>query len=150
MRRIRRYRLKRKVKRVIIAVLIFLLMIVVSLISINVFGTSDYQEKMNKRLEEVGKIYYEETFYNRFENNAERNEYLKKFEDLGFKVNLTSIISSYKDSKERDKIVKKFTPKKDSDKCDFDNSFVTIYPKSPYSKSDYKIDVKMECGFSKK
>ena len=37
--------------------------------------------------------------------------------------------------------------KKTKEKCDFEKTYISIYPQKEYEKKDYKIEVKLICGF---
>ena len=45
--------------------------------------------------------------------------------------------------------VKSMVNSKTKAECDKKESTVTIYPEKPYGKSNYKIEVNLECGFKK-
>ena len=70
---------------------------------------------------------------------------LKKYEELGIKVNLDNL-SRY-NNKENEELVKTFVNNKNNEACNLQDTKVIIYPKSPYNKTDYTIEVQLVCGF---
>jgi uncharacterized membrane protein YhiD involved in acid resistance len=105
------------------------------------------EKKLNANLTTLGKQFYEEFYYPSQEKSQEDvKTFIKKFEKTGIKVNLENIAKVSKVDKE---LVDSMINKKTKKKCDTTESYVIIYPEKPYGKTNYKIEVNLECGFSK-
>lgn len=105
------------------------------------------EKKLNANLTTLGKQFYEEFYYPSQEKSQENvKDFVKKFEKTGIKVNLENIAKISKVDKE---LVDSMINKKTKKKCDAKNSYVIIYPEKPYGKTNYKIEVTLDCGFNK-
>lgn len=105
------------------------------------------EKKLNANLTKLGRQFYEEFYYpSQEKSQSDVKEFVKKFEKTGIKINLENIA---KISKVDKALVDSMVNKKTKEKCDAKNTTVTIYPEKPYGKSDYKIEVNLECGFKK-
>lgn len=105
------------------------------------------EESLNKSLTKMGEEFYTEFYYaeiSKDKTTTEISEFLSKFQDVGIKVNLDNL-SRYNDG-ENDKKVKEFKNEKGT-KCNTTSTRAIIYPKSPYGKNDYTIEVELDCGF---
>ena len=108
----------------------------------------DEKTKLTNELEKIGRNYYEEYYYVSAGNDKEENSkanYLKNFESVGLKINLENLLRYNNTLK--DKNTTKFVNSKTNKKCNYEKSMVTIYPKKPFGKKDYKISVYLDCGF---
>ena len=108
------------------------------------------KDRITKELETLGKKYYEDYYYVSSGNSEEENskeKYLKNFESVGLKINLENLLRYNNTLSKSDKVKVNFTNKDKNKKCDYEKSMVTIYPKEPYGKKDYKISVYVDCGF---
>lgn len=105
------------------------------------------ESELKNNLSTLGKQFYEEFYYPSQEKSQEDvKAFVKKFEKTGIKINLENIA---KISKVDKSLVDSMVNKKTKEKCDAKQSTVTIYPEKPYGKSNYKIEVNLECGFKK-
>lgn len=105
------------------------------------------EKKLNANLTKIGKQFYEEFYYpSQEKSQSDVKEFVKKFEKTGIMINLENIA---KISKVNKALVDSMVNKKTKEKCDAKNTTVTIYPEKPYGKSNYKIEVNLECGFKK-
>ncbi len=100
------------------------------------------QEELNMELEKLGKDFYE-NYYVESIPEADRETMLVKFENIGIKVNLENL-SRYSTDINLDEI---FVNAETDEKCNLEDSKVTIYPKAPYGKTDYTIENTLVCGF---
>ena len=141
-------RLKLNKKAVIIAVSCLVVLVVIILAVVLLRKDSQESELTNK-LKDMGSDFYEEFYYKQVgSNDEERANFLKKYTDLGIKVNLDNL-SRY-NGQDSEKILKEFVNKKTKDSCDKYTTQVIIYPQDPYKQDSYKIDVELECGFNEK
>ena len=105
------------------------------------------EKQLNANLTKLGRQFYEEFYYPSQEKSQEDvKAFVKKFEKTGIKINLENIA---KISKVDQDLVKGMINSKTKAECDKEKSTVTIYPEKPYGKSNYKIEVNLECGFKK-
>ena len=131
-------------KRILITGIIILFLIIIGTILAFTVGSSTAYTLENE-LREMGKDFYENFFYDEFNSSeSEREEFLAKYRTIGFKVNLSNLVRTNK--KVNEEKVKNFVNPKTNEKCDMENTKVTIYPKSPYGKSDYDMEVEIVCG----
>ena len=119
---------------------IAVIMIVVSIILIvasKLVESNNQEDKLKNKLYILGATYYENIYY----NNASTSEIEKYYYD-GMRVNLKKLIDGiyYDDPKE-------FINNKTGLKCDYLNSYVVIFPYSPYKKENYNVKVNLDCGF---
>ena len=110
-------------------------------------GCGNNEKELNGNLEKLGKSFYEDYYYpSQAKSQKDVKNFVKRFEKTGIKVNLANISKFSKIDK---KLVESMVNNKTKKKCDAEKSVVTIFPKKPYGKADYKIEVKLECGFEK-
>ena len=136
-----------KINKKLIAFVIIVVVFMLGLLIL--FGQGNKEKKLTGLLEEMGKDFYENYFYeglNRTED--EKVNYLKGMEQKGIKVNLENLERFNGEvNKER---IKEFVNPKTNQECNKKNTKITIYPKSSYGKTDYVIDTILDCGFDKK
>lgn len=127
-------------KTKIILLIVFIIISIALMIGSSLLGKGNKEDELNYRLESLGVVYYEEIYYDSID--GEKEEYLDILKDIGIKVDLgTLILNVYNEDPEF------FINEKENEKCDYDKSYVVIYPKEPYQKKDYEIEYQLECGF---
>lgn len=137
--------------RNMLPIIIIIVIIVVALIlAFTVFKVTkkSLKEELTTELKTMGEEFYKDFYYTEISKNkskSEVSEFLGKFSDIGVKVNLDNL-SRYDSNKNKEK-VKKFKNEK-GDACNQTTTQAIIYPKSPYGKSDYKVEVDLDCNFS--
>lgn len=135
-------------KMIIIPICILVVILLIVFVPKLFKQEASQEEKLTTTLEELGIDFYENFYYNQISSNdEERKEFLEKYKDIGIKINLDNL-SRFK-SEETEEISKKFVNKETKEECDKINSMVVIYPKEPYEKTSYSIDVILECGYEK-
>jgi len=105
------------------------------------------QEELTAHMETLGSSFYTEILYKQLEESrseAEKKEFLQKHEDTGISVSLDNLDRTA--SEENKTRIEDFKYK-DED-CDKDATKVLIYPQAPFGRDDYRVEVKLECGFS--
>lgn len=128
---------------------IILLVIIIGAIIIFFFGSifknnNRREEKiLTRNLEDIGREFYEQKYQPQMSE-----EVLKKFTDIGIKFNLSGLTRV--NLEENSKKVSSFKNTKTNKKCDGENSMVIIYPQEPFGQKDYRIEVRLDCGFNKK
>ena len=134
-------------KSVIIVVVIVIVAIVVGVIL--GLGKRGNEKELESSLNKMGKNFYENFYYKQVGSSSEeRSSLLSKFSTIGIKIDLDNL-SRYNDG-EFKKEINKFVNSKTGEKCNKTKTKVTIYPKSPYGKTDYTVKADLDCGFSKK
>lgn len=110
------------------------------------------QKKLERYMKQLGKVYYEEVYFESFSKDNERSEFLAKYTTLGIKTDLSNLVRAVA-SKEglpsSEEILAKFVNKKTGKECNRTNTKVFFYPQEPYGKTNYRIDVQVECGYEK-
>ena len=135
---------KKKLLIIIGAAVVVIAGIVVG--AILLFGGNN-EKKLTSNLTTLGKQFYEEFYYPSQEKSQEDvKAFVKKFEKTGIKVNLENIAKVGKVDQD---LVKGMVNNKSKKECDKTASYVVIKPKKPYGKTDYTIEVNLECGFKK-
>lgn len=121
------------------------LIIIIVLIFVILKCVNNPKAKTTKSVKEMGKAFYTEYYYKELSNGKSKKELsdiLSKFKDKGIKISINNL-SLYKSGIYKDRIE---SMRKDF-KCDGKNTKAIIYPKSPYGKNDYKIEIELQCKF---
>ena len=132
-----------------IKILVSLIIIVILVVTVTmIFLKRSNEEELNTSLKEMGKNFYENFYYEQIGSSSnERNALLSKFTTIGIKVDLENL-GRYNDG-EFSKEIKEFKNNKTGKNCNKTKTKVIIYPKTPYGKTDYKIETELGCGFKK-
>lgn len=104
------------------------------------------KNKIEKSITSMGEQFYTEYYYPQITKNKSKKEIkelLSKFEKNGIKINLKNL-AVFKGGKFKKEID---TFKNKDKECDKNSSKVIIRPAKPYGKNDYKIEIKLDCGF---
>lgn len=102
------------------------------------------RDEFSDQLNTMGKDIYEEYYYEITKvdkTEAETKDFLSKFNTIGLQFNLVEL-SKYKDEY-KDQIANFLNSNKS---CSREGTKVIIYPKEPYSKTDYIIETKVDCN----
>lgn len=136
-------------KNTIIAIVaVVLVIIVIAVAGMLLLEKGDNKKELEKNLTEMGRDFYENFYYDQIGGSAdERTSLLSRFTTVGIKIDLDNL-GRYNNGEYKDKI-SEFTNKKTKEKCSKTNTKVIVYPKSPYGKTDYKIETELDCGFEK-
>lgn len=133
-------------KIIIICSVIVAIILAILIFSLLTKGDSQ-EKKLTEKMETMGRQFYEEFYYEQVgKSEEEKKSFVKKYETIGIKVSLSNL-SRY-NTQNSEEILKEFVNSNTKESCDKDNSKVIIYPQSPYEKNNYKIEVKLECGFT--
>jgi len=133
-------------QKIMIAILC-LLVIVAIVIACLLIPKESQKQELKMKMDEMGRAFYENFYYQQVGSTDEdRAKFLKKFEEIGIKVNLDNL-SRY-NSQDSEQILNQFINKKTNTECDKVNTQVIIYPISPYNKTSYTLEVNLECGFN--
>ena len=137
-----------KKKRIIIIAAISLAVVIIGVLCFVLFGNKEAKNKkeLEANLVKLGAAFYED-YYHPSQEKIQKDvkEYMAKFEKTGLKINLENLS---KISKIDQTLVEKMVNKKTKEKCDFEKTYITIYPQDAYGNKDYKVEVKLVCGFS--
>ena len=112
-------------------------------------GGATLETSLNNSLKKMGEEFYTEYYYpeiSKDKSSAEVTTILEKFKDIGIKIDLDNL-SRYNDGANEEEIAKF---KNNGKACNNKTTRAIIYPKSPYGKKDYKVEVELDCGFDKK
>ena len=98
---------------------------------VNALPNSITQEVKTDIIESAARDYYEDTVFGKLSSKD-----LKKYTKSGYVVDLDTLIK---------KNVIGGTSKDVVKSCDTKKTKITVYPKSPYTKTDYKIEKSIKC-----
>lgn len=139
---------KLKENKKIAIIIAVALVILIAIICALLFSKKSNEEILKVNMEKIGKTFYEDYYYPSQEKSQEDvKAFLEKFQQNGIKINLTNLA---KVSKIDQSLINDMVNAKTKKKCDFDKTYVTIYPKKPFKKDSYKMKVDLDCGFEKK
>lgn len=130
-----------------IIALIVIVLLVVFLILPNI-GKSEakVQKDFEGMLREMGKDFYENYYYdNLAKTDEERKDFLKRYQSVGIKIDLENL-GRYNSNANKDKVAEFVNPNT-NEACDAKNTKVVIYPKDNYGKTEYDMEIELDCGF---
>lgn len=136
-------------KVIVISIISLVIVIIAILVSINIFGKQSKEKEFKSIIEKMGRDYYENYYYEQSGNDLNaKKETLSKYSAIGLKIDLENL-GRYNDQINKDKIAKLVNPET-KEACNAKNTKVIIKPKEGYKKTDYDIEVQLDCGFDKK
>lgn len=118
--------------------------VIIVVVALLAFGKNN-DEKLSATLEEMGRDWYENFYYDGFEEKK-RADILSRFKDIGIKVDIDNL-SRYNTEVNAEKL--KDFKMDEEDGCDKTKTKVIIKPQDPYGKTDYTIETKLVCGDKK-
>ncbi len=140
---------KRKLNKKTLAIVVAVLIVVILVVLLVVFGKKSNEKGLESSLNKMGSSFYENFYYEQIGSSADdRTSLLSKFSTIGIKIDLENL-GRYNDG-EFKKDIKEFKNSLTGEKCNQTKTKVIIYPKSPYGKTDYKIETELSCGFKDK
>lgn len=111
-----------------------------------VLSKDNAKNNLEDTLISMGRDFYENYYYDKTgKNDDERKDFLKKFEKQGIKINLDNL-GRYDSSTNKEKL-KEFVNPTTEESCNYQNTKAIIYPKGNFGKTDYDIEVILDCGF---
>lgn len=129
--------------------IILIIVLIILAIKFLLTDKNNQKKELTELLTEMSSEFYEDFYYNQIGSTLEEKaNFLKKYETIGIKINLDNL-SRYNSENNNEKI-KKFINEKTKKECNKDNTKAFIYPKDPYEKGSYKIEIVLDCGFDKK
>jgi len=109
----------------------------------NLFAKVDLKES----LKEMATDFYENFYYDQLEqlgnSEVDKAKFLEEFKSVGIKISLGNL-EEYDDGKYVTEIAK-FVNSKTKTPCNKYNTKAIIYPIKPYGKTDYEIEINLEC-----
>ena len=118
---------------------ITIIIILVLFLGVLVFLNLDTEKRAETRLKQLSKIFYK--YY--YEDNSDKKDkdkikvFLSNYSTTGLTIRLKDM-ETYIDTK-------KVENYKDLKKCNAEETKITIYPKSPYGKEDFKVELNLKC-----
>lgn len=137
---------------IVVLLVVFLVIGGVSLFSKK--GKNDTQEKLENRLRELAKEFYEVKYYpnlinsttNEVMSDEEKKSFIERFKETGITIDLDSLARLFGEKKEE--ILAEF---KNEDKtCNYTNTKIVIKPREPYNVNSYDIEVSLDCDFEER
>ena len=123
--------LSKLLKKIIPILIVVILIIVTISLIVGKINYSKKEKSLKKSLEEYGIPFYH-NYYDQLVKQDNVSS-LERYTAEGIKIELETI------SKNNDEVKNIF---KD---CNNKNTIVIIYPESPFSKTDFKVDSKLDC-----
>ena len=127
--------------------------VVLFVIILIIVNCNNQEKKLSKYMKQLGKVYYEEIYLPSFKDDATKEATLSKFTVTGINTdleNLVRAVSNRNGMPTDEEILAKFVNKKTDKKCNQSSTRIYFYPSEPYGTKDYKIEVKLDCGFNEK
>ena len=126
--------MKMKDKKNLMVLVGIVALAIVIVVSIIIFGKISNESKKENEMKNLGKAFYEEVYYKQLvESDIEVKDFLSRFKENGIKFDLKTLVGYKDDNKEL------------FDKCNLDDSKVTIYPSDPYKQDSYKMELTLSC-----
>ena len=124
---------KKKILIGVIALILFF--IAVSLLN-GFIRNHNNKKALEQALVSLGEKVYQEGYYDNLKKEPKENE------QEGIKITLNDMFKIV-DLNSGDY----FYNRKTNQACNINNSYVKIYPKSPYGVKDYELEFKLDCGY---
>ena len=140
---------RRKLNKKVLFAIVGILVIIVLVVVIFAFGNKSNEKDLEDSLNKMGSSFYENFYYEQIGSSSDdRTSLLSKFTTIGIKIDLENL-GRYNDGEFKNDI-KQFKNSLTGETCNKSKTKVIIYPKSPYGKTDYKIETELSCGFKDK
>lgn len=123
-----------------------IVLVIAILVCARVFAKKTLEPKLSNSLSKMGETFYTEFYYEQVSNGKSSEEIansLGNFKDIGIKIDLENLAKYSDDFK---KEVANFKNVK-GEACNQKTTRAVIYPKAPYGKKDYKVEVELDCNF---
>lgn len=120
-------------------IFVITIIILVLFLGVLVFLNLDTEKRAETRLKQLSKVFYK--YY--YEDNSDKKDkdkikvFLSNYSTTGLTIRLKDM-ETYIDTK-------KVENYKDLKKCNAEETKITIYPKSPYGKEDFKVELNLKC-----
>ena len=129
---------KQKINFLIIAGIVIIALCVILFV---VFRPKNGETRINNdtfqdELEKIGADFYENYYYSNL--SEEEKVKLSNYTDNGIRIDITNLVVIIPIDDSIQNQLRK-------DKCDFDQTKIVIYPKEPYGKQDYSIELELSC-----
>jgi hypothetical protein len=135
-------------KRVIVIASIIVVAITVSVILGKTFASPNDKERISESLTNIASSFYKNFYYplvTKDETKEKNDDYFEKYSAIGFKVSL-DVLERHNNGEFKEEIAT-YINSETKESCDKEKPAVTIYPKSPYGKDDFNVEITVECGF---
>lgn len=124
-----------KKKIIIGAVILVLFFVLISLLNSFIRNHND-KKALEQAIVALGEKVYQDGYYGNLKKEP------KEYEKEGIKITLNDMFKIV-DLNSGDY----FYNRKTNKACNINNSYVKIYPKSPYGVKDYELDFVLDCGY---
>ncbi len=97
--------------------------------------------KLKLETEKIATDYYETYFYPKLASSEKgAKDFLEKYTESGLAPVPLRQLLLFDNARHQDS-----RPLYETEECNTNNSLVLFYPKSPFGKKDYRIDIKLSC-----
>lgn len=128
---------EKNVKQIKLSLILLGISILLFIIIKCLTGFTD-KDKLEKKLGNLGDLYYQTILYPTIADSENDFATLKVFEQTGFRVTLSNMLTSTNTDKEIFKLKGK--------ECDLEESYIILYPQDPYEKKDFKLESNLICN----
>lgn len=139
-----------KVKRVgktIATILLILFVLTLGYLLYYYFFGGSAEQRIERKLNKMVSKFYSDFYYDELVEQrgsaSDAIKYLESYKDKGLKVSYSSLKEYYDEFGDNMNYTELSV-------CNEDNTYVIIYPKSPYGKKDFTIGYKLDCNLKKK
>lgn len=139
---------QKKLAVVLGLVLILVIVLLIVFLGGNKNKKLTQEEEMKEYLETKVKNFYENNYYDQMSQlSGDIKSFLVNFENDGIPMSVNVLLEqrALKQSEVDEKLVNKET----KEKCNLDETKVILYPQEPFSKTSYKLETIVSCGFEK-
>lgn len=107
--------------------------------------TKNEQERLSNYIEKKSKNFYENIYYPQLSDIVDEvDTFLQNFEEEGIPLSINVLIEQNVITEEEAQ--KEMKNKDNNTQCDFNNTKAVIYPKNPYKKDSYKLEIRLDCN----
>lgn len=138
----------KKTRNIVIAISAVTILLIIIFVCIFFLKPKSNEEQLKENMKKMGTAFYEKFHYPQVLSILEdKSSYMEIAKETGITIYLTEL-SKYSGTDK--KLVNSMKNSKTGDKCNPETTAVTIYPKEPYGKKDYTLEVTLDCGFDEK
>lgn len=132
----------KKIGKILSNKILWIIVILTIILLLSVFIKEKQKVNLKQSLNDMAVDYYENFYYKQFENLSNKNQRLEKYTNIGIKITLKNL-EEYSDKNK--KKITNFVNSETKNPCNKYNTMAIIYPKVPYEKKDYEVEIVLEC-----
>ncbi len=130
---------------VLVGILVILVLISSFIILPILFKEKSNEDILHESLVEYGEKFYEEYYFTSLHTET-KSSFLSNYTDIGIKIDLDNLETYFSEDGFDEIFVNNLT----EEVCDFEETKIIIYPKSPFGVDDYTLEATVSCGYESK